>query len=234
MDKYTVYKHTFPNDKVYIGITCQKLKKRWQSGWGYEHQTLVFNAIKKYGWNNIKHEVLFDNLTLEEAESKEIELIKMHRSTERTYGYNISNGGNHKGKVSEETKAKISASNTGKSRGKPSWNKGRKWTDEERLALKNGHKGQKAWNKGIPTREETKIKLRNAELGKYIPPETRQRMSEAHSLPVECIETGIVYASARLAAEMTNITSSNITRNCNGKRKSAGGFHWRFAGKEVA
>lgn len=26
---YYVYKHTFPNNKVYIGITCRTLEERW-------------------------------------------------------------------------------------------------------------------------------------------------------------------------------------------------------------
>ena len=52
---YIVYKHTFPNNKVYIGITQQNPEKRWKKGLGYDsHQTLMKRAIKKYGWNNIK------------------------------------------------------------------------------------------------------------------------------------------------------------------------------------
>lgn len=29
---YTVYKHTTPSGKVYIGITGQKPERRWQNG----------------------------------------------------------------------------------------------------------------------------------------------------------------------------------------------------------
>lgn len=72
---YTIYKHIFPNNKIYIGITQQKPEKRWQHGLGYRAQPLMWNAIQKYGWENIKHEILFENLTLEEANLKEIELI---------------------------------------------------------------------------------------------------------------------------------------------------------------
>ena len=47
--KYTVYKHIFPNDKIYIGITCNSPKTRWgNQGYGYKNQ-LVGRAIKKYG-----------------------------------------------------------------------------------------------------------------------------------------------------------------------------------------
>lgn len=29
---FTVYRHTSPSGKVYIGITCQDVKNRWQNG----------------------------------------------------------------------------------------------------------------------------------------------------------------------------------------------------------
>lgn len=91
---YCVYKHTFPNNKVYIGITSLNPLRRWkQNGMGYKGQRFVFNAILKYGWDNIKHEILYSNLTKEEACQKEIELIAEYKSNNRKYGYNISIGG---------------------------------------------------------------------------------------------------------------------------------------------
>lgn len=42
---YKVYKHVFPNGKVYIGITSQSLDSRWNSGKGYGNN-LVGKAIK--------------------------------------------------------------------------------------------------------------------------------------------------------------------------------------------
>lgn len=52
---YCVYKHVCPIGKVYIGITCQDVKKRWLSkGQGYKDNDYFFKAIKKYGWENKK------------------------------------------------------------------------------------------------------------------------------------------------------------------------------------
>ena len=92
-NKYCVYKHTAPNGKVYIGITCQNPLRRWNNGKGYAENSYFSNAIVKYGWDNIKHEILFDNLTKEEACQKEIDLIAEHKSNIADYGYNISSGG---------------------------------------------------------------------------------------------------------------------------------------------
>lgn len=36
MKSYTVYKHTSPSGKVYIGITCRKPEYRWNHGKGYK------------------------------------------------------------------------------------------------------------------------------------------------------------------------------------------------------
>lgn len=108
--KFTVYKHVSPSGKVYIGITSQSVNKRWNNGHGYRHNEYFYRAILKYGWDNFKHEILFTGLTKEQAEQKEIELIKLYNSTDNNYGYNIQNGGNYTGKHSESSKLKMSIS----------------------------------------------------------------------------------------------------------------------------
>lgn len=111
---YSVYKHTFPNGKVYIGITMTDLRKRWNGGSGYRKQPKIYNAIQYYGWRNIAHEVLCTGLTKEEAEAEEIRLIAFYNSTKN--GYNVEHGGNTIGTHSEETKKKIGEGNKGKSK----------------------------------------------------------------------------------------------------------------------
>jgi len=92
---YCVYKHTnLINGKVYIGITCQDPKARWSYGHGYCKNEYFYRSIKKYGWNTgFSHEILYEDLTCEEACEKEIELIAYHNSTNPNFGYNHSNGG---------------------------------------------------------------------------------------------------------------------------------------------
>ena len=67
---YCVYKHTVPNGKVYIGITKLNPLERWKNGHGYKDNTKFFNDIILYGWLNIKHEILFEELTEYEARTK--------------------------------------------------------------------------------------------------------------------------------------------------------------------
>ncbi len=91
---WSVYKHTNKiNGKVYIGITHLLPENRWMNGKGYQNQ--VFGrAISKYGWENFEHEILYHNLTQQEAEAKEIETISFYKSNDRDFGYNVSSGGN--------------------------------------------------------------------------------------------------------------------------------------------
>ena len=78
-NNFCVYKHTFPNGNVYIGITGQEPEKRWANGFGYQGQR-VFKYIVKYGWDNIKHEILYSNITELEAERIEKKLIAAEKA----------------------------------------------------------------------------------------------------------------------------------------------------------
>ena len=105
--KYCVYMHTSPSGKVYIGITRTSPEKRWRkNGCGYKKQKYFWRAIQKYGWDNFEHEILHENLTKEEAEQIEINLIAYYKSDQRDYGYNVEHGGNSTGKISDETRKK--------------------------------------------------------------------------------------------------------------------------------
>jgi GntP family gluconate:H+ symporter len=73
---YCVYCHTNNiNGKRYIGITCQKPEHRWRNGKGYINNSYFYRAIQKYGWHNFSHNILYMNLSKEDAEKIEVELI---------------------------------------------------------------------------------------------------------------------------------------------------------------
>lgn len=123
INTYTVYKHICPNNKIYIGITGQNPFKRWKNGLGYKRSKHFFNAILKYGWDNIKHEILYAGLTKEEACEKETELIAQYKSNQKKFGYNLSVGGESGAKgshhtFSDEHKRKMSEAHRGKKQSK--------------------------------------------------------------------------------------------------------------------
>lgn len=111
---WSVYMHTCPNGKRYIGITSKKPEKRWSRGLGY-HTQIFYRAIKKYGWDNIKHEIVDVVETVEEAVQLEAEYIKKYNTTSRWHGYNVSPsaiacGGLPQPRHSEATRKKMSES----------------------------------------------------------------------------------------------------------------------------
>lgn len=90
---YTVYKHTAPNGKVYIGITSLEPERRWNKGRGYQRNYHFFNAILKYGWDNIEHSILHRGLAQSDAQIIEAQLIAQYHSDNPQYGYNNTVGG---------------------------------------------------------------------------------------------------------------------------------------------
>lgn len=189
MNNYKVYKHIFPNNKIYIGITRMNELRRWRyDGSGYKGQ-FIFKAIQKYGWKNIKHEILFKNLNKEEAEQKEIELIAKYKSNQIEFGYNIANGGSHIGVVSNETKKKMSKTRKGLFAGEknPMWHKEVSLDTRMKLSIANKgkHRSEETIkkiafkNKGKKRTMESRIKMSIAAKGKIISEITRQKLREA-------------------------------------------------------
>ena len=91
--KYQVYVHHFENGKKYVGLSTEEnINRRWKNGYGYKTQKLIYRAILKYGWKNIKHTV-YQCDTEKEMKYLEKYLIAYYHSNEPKYGYNIAEGG---------------------------------------------------------------------------------------------------------------------------------------------
>lgn len=225
--EWCVYIHTNKiNGKVYIGQTCKKPEYRWNDGKGYVGCTYFYNAILKYGWDNFEHDVLYDNLTLKEANEIEAKLIAEYDSTNSTKGYNLRTGGENS-RLSEETRKKMSEAHLGEHRSKET----RKKMSEAK--------------KGMQFSEDHRQNLSKSHKGKILSKETRQKMSESQrkrvlseddnksqKIPVLCVETNVVYYSIGEAERQTGIYHGSIIYCCKGKRKTAGGFHWKYYKKE--
>ena len=88
--EYSVYCHTFPNGKRYVGISSD-CENRWRNGKGYETQPKMDRAIQKYGWENIKHDIVLSGLSKEQANELEKYLIAELNTIQN--GYNVTIGG---------------------------------------------------------------------------------------------------------------------------------------------
>lgn len=226
---YTVYKHTAPNGKVYIGITRRKLEERWEAGKGYKSNSFFYKAILKYGWANIKHEVIKSGLTKEEAEIAEIYYISLYNSTDPQKGYNLRNGG-ATASFSEQTREKQRASHIGK-----------KLPEDQKKKISAAMKGRKvsSGTLGHKHSDETKKKMSEVKRGIILSQETREKISRNKkgqnsgaknhkAVKIENVTTGERFECIAAASKRYNITHSNISSVCSGRRKTAGGYKWRY------
>lgn len=233
MNNYTIYIHINKlNNKVYIGQTCQKPQKRWDNGKGYQTSSKFYNAILKYGWDNFQHKILFTNLSLEEANKKEQELIQQYHSTEDQYGYNLTSGGLNF-KHSEQTKKKIGQSNHIALQGN-------KWSQHQRQIMSQKFKGQGNPFYGKHHSQQSKKKISQSRKGKNVgqehpfygkhhTQESLQKISQSRKSKggkrVKCINTGEVFPTMMDAARWCGLkNASSIGQICNktGKQKTAG------------
>lgn len=222
MNNYIVYKHTSPSGKIYIGITSQLPNRRWRNGKGYKEHTYFWNAIQKYGWDNIKHEILYRNLSKEEAESKEIELIALFDSNNIAHGYNMSLGGesgSYGYRFSKEQRDKMSIRTKGENN--PMF--GKNHTEETKQRLRILHSKESL-------SQDTIDKMSKAKKGKKRTYESIEKQRKTISNIVICIETMQEYIGTREAGKCMNIDPSCIAKVCRGERKTAGGFHWMYKG----
>ena len=255
MKTYIVYAHTFPNDKRYIGITCNKPEWRWNGGMGYRRQPVLYNAIIKYGWDNVLHEIMAENLLEDEAKAMEIELIANYRTQNHLYGYNGTAGGDGKpGCVaSKETRSKLSDMRRGKHLSEEAKSKiseslkGRQKSEETRLKLSEINKGKhpsdesRAKNseahKGMRHSEESYAKQSESMKGKTHTAEAKLKMSLAN----DCYKKRMYQYTAggelvkvwdSLTAAMNGLTPDRVSsgiHNCvAGRAKRAYGFRWTY------
>ena len=136
-NRWTLYKHTTPSGKVYIGITSQNVKHRWNNGKGYLSCTKspFKSAIIKYDWDNIKHEILLTDLSEEDA--KEFEKLYIQYYKNLHISLNITDGGDGCcGRIPWNKNIKVPYEKSNR-------RKGCKLTEEHKKKLSLSHKGIK-------------------------------------------------------------------------------------------
>lgn len=217
---YAVYQHKNKiNGKVYIGITSQKPEQRWGSqGCNYKSSPHFYSAIQKYGWDNFEHNILFTDLTKEQACLKEQELIKEYNSMNREFGYNSTSGGDIF-TMNEETKQKISQAMIRNQNGL-----GHPCSEEKKEKISNAQKGRKFT-------EEHKQKLSEAAKNRHVPcsEEKKQILKEkSHKKSVYCEELDKIFESVQECSRQLGIPATSISKLCNGRGKTLKGYHLRY------
>ena len=100
------------NNKKYIGQSVNIKRRKSEHFTKHCNKMVISNAIFKHGKENFDFEILEE---CDESQLNELEIkyITEYKSNNREFGYNVDNGGNGTGKMSEETKQKIKKSTIG-------------------------------------------------------------------------------------------------------------------------
>ncbi|EGT4144509.1 hypothetical protein EQY69_09845 [Clostridium perfringens] len=207
------------NNKIYIGQTTDKrgfkgrydrsgnsIEKVYKYHLSYKKSNSHYNkhllsSIEKYGFNTFYVDIKFD-IAYSQQELNKLEdmYIKIYNSNNQKYGYNHRNGGNN-GKLTDETKRKISISMKGENN--PFY--GKTHSEEIKNILSNHRKGNKL-------SKETKQKIKKA----------NTRGNHPDAIKVICITTNKIFDCINDGANYYSCDSSSILKCCSGKRKSCG------------
>ncbi|ABU44186.1 hypothetical protein AR158_C641L [Paramecium bursaria Chlorella virus AR158] len=185
-----IYTLTSPSRKKYTGQTTRSIEERFK-----DHKKksgsckAISGAIQKYGW---------DNFVVDYYECPDDELNKHERwmielmGTLSPGGYNLREGGGAIGKLSDETKQKMSEAHTEKipseqtrqkmsesKKGEKNHNYGKSPGEETKQKMSKAQRGDKGHWYGISPKEETRQKISEALIGITRTDETKQKMSES-------------------------------------------------------
>lgn len=230
-NNYCVYKHTTPSGKVYIGLTSMNPLKRWKNGEGYENCTAFYRAVKKYGWDNIRHEILLSGLDKETACRKEKEYIRAHNSTNPEHGYNLTTGGEHY-EFNSAIKARLSASIKKAYAEHPEYR--RRISENQRgkkASEESSKKKREAMLRYYESHPEKKTRCGDGIRGKKRSDEFSRQLGERKSKRVICIESQMTYRSIKEASEAENVPRTGITNMLSGRAKTCGGKTFAYAGQ---
>ena len=156
------------NQKKYVGQTNSWITRQYQHKWCAKHEKFdsiaLEGAIVKYGMDNFTTEILEEVESIEEANLREQFWIMEKNSHVSQHGYNIDWGGKNR-IVSEETKAKASATM------KKYWAthdapfKGKHLSEEHRRNISIGSIGKAGVNLGKTFDEEWCKKISRSQEG---------------------------------------------------------------------
>ena len=167
------------NGKKYVGQTRQNLNDRIRQHCNSKINSGIDAAIKKYGRENFKYEVI-EEIPVEMLNTREIFWIA-ELNCKSPKGYNLTDGGEGILNCSQETRARISANHADFSgKNNPNYGKHRKHSQATRDKMSEDRSGEKHHMFGKHHSQETKDKIAAAHKNKKISQETRAKMSKSH------------------------------------------------------
>jgi group I intron endonuclease len=160
------------NGKLYIGQTINYKRRtkehRIDLNANRSHNQHLQNAWSKYGQKQFVFDILL-TCKQEDLDEKEKYFIRIYFSNSGRYGYNLTDGGQNKTTVSQETRIKMGNSRRGK-----------KHSEESKAKIGLAQKGEKNHRYGKHISESHRKKLINFFTGRKVSKETRIKISLIH------------------------------------------------------
>lgn len=219
VNHWIIYMYTFPSGKRYIGKTKRTLSERQGYNFaGYDSCTVLWNAIQKYGIENIKQEILFENDMTDEYASRleQICILLFKTNCNKFYnpkfGYNLTDGGEGlTGWHPDEKRLEILLKQMHEFAEK---RKGTHPSEETRKKLSNAKKGKKRG----PMSESTKQKISKSNSRENMSEETHIRRSNSKKKQViatHCTtKEEIIFNSCEEVAEHFHVSCTTVSRWC--------------------
>lgn len=236
---YTIYSYTNTvNGKIYIGQTRSTLEHRANKGRGYVESRHFGNAIKKYGWDAFKPDILAQVKTAEEANDLEKYYIKTMNSRDPNVGYNIDEGGKNHEPSQEWCKA---ISDKAKERYKDKTKNpmyGKKHTPEtlqkmrdEKTGSKNPMYGKHWTEKQYEAAKHREKPTFTDEWREHVTAHILRVVDERVKKPVHCIEDDLNFASTTEAADHYGVKVCTLCDHLKGRSKTCRNKHFEYINK---
>lgn len=232
---FYIYCHVSPSGKRYIGQTCVSLEQRWANGRGYHGCRYFDNAIKKYGWDNIRHYVICVCHYKSVADEFEKHYIAKYDTTNKQRGYNIcTGGGGSTGHVlSEEAKRKIGIANTGNT-----WDEERKRKHSKAVRGKNnGMYGRHHTPESLKKMSENRAKVPFTEEMRRQKTAILLEANKKRRVPVRQLDLDgnliATFQGINEVEQKLGFDHSNVVPACQGKQRTAYGYRWEYEDEEL-
>ena len=217
----------FVNKKVYVGQSVC-IEKRRSQHFGSLRRNCNDNKNLQEDWNKYGESSfsfrLLETCRKDQLDERESFYVEKFKSNQPDFGYNFTNGGKKGFKHNPELLKLESEIQY------------QKYEDNPELHDLHRINALRQWSN-----PEIKAKIlgaNNGMYGKTHTPETREKLKQARlgkssgrkiHIPVICIELNRRFDSACDASKEFSLNTANIYDVCKGKRKTCGGYTWKYA-----